>query len=109
MKQEIRRCTLWSRLEGLPYKALFCRQLPEYRVDDDPSFSNVRLDFAGPLIVSDIFDRKYDRFPRYTHLDPSPFSSSVKGWNISNKYFSDTKHGASSLKGHLLESKLLKY
>ena len=51
VKKLIRQCILCKKLEGLPYKTVFCPDLPEFRVDDSPPFSHVWVDFAGPLLV----------------------------------------------------------
>ena len=58
VKRVIRRCTVCKKLEGLPYKTVFCPELPKCRVDEGPPFSNVGIDFAGPLIVSDMPNNK---------------------------------------------------
>ena len=47
-KRSIRSCTLCKRHEGLP---TFSPELPKMGVDDGPPFINVRVDFAGPLMV----------------------------------------------------------
>ena len=39
--------------EGLPYNYGQVPDLPSCRVSDDPPFTNVGLDFAGPLYVQD--------------------------------------------------------
>ena len=46
VKKLIRRCILCKKLEGLPYKTIFCPDLPEFREDDSPPFSHVGVDFA---------------------------------------------------------------
>ena len=58
VKRVVRRCTVCKKLEGLPYRTLFCPELPKSRVDEGPPFSSVGIDFAGPLIVSDMPDKK---------------------------------------------------
>ena len=58
VKRVIRRCTVCKKLEGLPYKTVFCPELPKCRVDEGPPFSSVGIDFAGPLIVSDMPNNK---------------------------------------------------
>jgi len=40
-------------MEGLPYSAQPPADLPVFRVSNDPPFSHVGLDFAGPLYVKD--------------------------------------------------------
>ena len=52
VKRFIKSRILCRRLEGLPLNTVQCSDLPPYRVDEGPPFSNVGLDFAGPLHVS---------------------------------------------------------
>ena len=51
VKRLVRRCTVCKKLEGLPFKTVFNPDLPRFRVDEAPPFSNVGIDFAGPLLV----------------------------------------------------------
>ena len=52
VKKLVRRCFLCRKLEGLPFKTIFCPDLPPCRVDEGPPFANTGVDFAGPLILS---------------------------------------------------------
>ena len=51
VKSIVRQCIVCKKIEGLPYKTVFCPDLPQFRVDQDPPFTHVGIDFAGPLIV----------------------------------------------------------
>ena len=51
VKRLVRHCTVCKKLEGLPFKTVFNPDLPRFRVDEAPPFSNVGIDFAGPLLV----------------------------------------------------------
>ena len=51
VKKLIRRCFICRKLEGLPFKTVFCPNLPLCRVDDSPPFTHTGLDFAGPLML----------------------------------------------------------
>ena len=46
-------CVVCRKAEGLPYNYGQAPDLPSCRVSDDPPFTNVGLDFAGPLYVQD--------------------------------------------------------
>ena len=52
VKKLVRRCFLCRKLEGLPFKTIFCPDLPPCRVDEGPPFVNTGVDFAGPLLLS---------------------------------------------------------
>ena len=47
----IRWCTLCQRMDGSAYPSVSPPDLPSDRVSDDPPFTHVGLDFAGPLYV----------------------------------------------------------
>jgi len=53
VKQFIRKCVICRRYEGLSYKSNPTVDLPSERVSEDPPFTHVGLDFAGPLFVTD--------------------------------------------------------
>ncbi|XP_068712888.1 uncharacterized protein [Montipora foliosa] len=53
VKQFIRKCVICHRYEGLSYKSNPTVDLPSERVSEDPPFTHVGLDFAGPLFVTD--------------------------------------------------------
>ncbi|XP_065067415.1 uncharacterized protein LOC135692987, partial [Rhopilema esculentum] len=52
VRKLVRRCILCKRLEGLPFKTVYSPELPEFRIDSGPPFTNVGIDFAGPLMVT---------------------------------------------------------
>ena len=49
VKKVIRKCVVCLKHEGLPYGTHQPGDLPKTRVSDDPPFSHVGLDFAGPI------------------------------------------------------------
>jgi hypothetical protein len=51
VKRVIKKCVICQKAEGLPYGATAPPALPASRVSDEPPFTNVGLDFAGPLFV----------------------------------------------------------
>ena len=51
VKNIIRHCVGCSRYHGVPFKSQPTPDLPVTRVSDDPPFSHVGLDFAGPLFI----------------------------------------------------------
>ena len=51
VKKVIRRCVTCRRFEGKSYKPSLVPDLPAERVSQEPPFSNVGIDFAGPLYV----------------------------------------------------------
>ena len=51
VKSIVRKCVVCKKIEGVPYKTVFCPDLPKFRVDEDSPFTHVGIDFAGPLIV----------------------------------------------------------
>ena len=59
VKKVIRKCVVCLKHEGLPYGTHQPGDLPNTRVSDDPPFSHVGLDFAGPIYF-DSKDREVD-------------------------------------------------
>jgi len=53
VKQIISKCVTCLKCEGLPYHVTITPDLPAERVSDDPPFTHVGIDFAGPLYVKD--------------------------------------------------------
>ncbi|CAB4005907.1 Hypothetical predicted protein, partial [Paramuricea clavata] len=53
VKRITKDCVVCRKAEGLPYNYGQAPDLPSCRVSDDPPFTNVGLDFAGPLYVQD--------------------------------------------------------
>lgn len=51
VKRTLHQCVICKKLEGLPYKAYKRAELPETRVTDVPAFTQVGVDFAGPLFA----------------------------------------------------------
>ena len=51
MKKIIRKCVICRKYEGTPYNPLPPTDLPNNRVSEDPPFTHVGLDFAGPLFI----------------------------------------------------------
>ena len=51
VKKFIRSCVICRKHEGTPYGPLPPPDLPSNRVSEDPPFSHIGLDFAGPLYV----------------------------------------------------------
>ncbi|XP_065903771.1 uncharacterized protein [Dysidea avara] len=49
--QVLSRCVIFRRYEGLPQRTPQPPPLPQFRVKDDPAFTYVGIDFAGPLYV----------------------------------------------------------
>ena len=51
VKKNVRRCVTCKRSEGKFYEPPLAPLLPDFRVSDNPSFTNVGLDFIGPLLT----------------------------------------------------------
>ena len=51
VKKVLKHCFICRKLEGKPYNAPPTAALPDFRVNQAPPFSNVGVDFAGPLYV----------------------------------------------------------
>lgn len=51
VKKVLSRCVVCKTLEGIAYGAPRSAALPEFRVKEAPPFSNVGVDFVGPLYV----------------------------------------------------------
>ena len=49
----IRSCRVCRKFEGVPYNSVSFADLPSERVSEEPPFTDVGLDFAGPLYVVD--------------------------------------------------------
>ena len=57
-KRIIKKCVIFRKAEGVPYAATTPPDLPASRLSEEPPFTNVGLDFAGPLYVRDTGDQK---------------------------------------------------
>ena len=53
VKKIIRRCVVCRRYEAKPCKPTHFADLPDNRVSEDPPFSHIGLDFAGPFYVKE--------------------------------------------------------
>lgn len=51
VRQVLSKCVICRRYEGPPQRAPLPPPLPQFRVKDDPAFTYVGVDFAGPLYV----------------------------------------------------------
>ena len=51
VKKFTRGCIICRKHEGTPYGPLPPADLPSYRVSEDPPFTHIGLDFAGPLYI----------------------------------------------------------
>ena len=51
MNNFIRKCVICRKFEGTPYSSPPQADLPSDRVSEDPLFTHVGLDFAGPLFI----------------------------------------------------------
>ena len=52
VKQMTKKCVICLRIDGKPYKSQAPTDLPTERVSEDPPFTHVGLDFAGPLLIA---------------------------------------------------------
>ena len=57
VKRVLKRCVVYRNVEGKPYGLPSLPDLPPFTVADDPPFTNVGLDFAGPLFVRETSER----------------------------------------------------
>ena len=53
VKKAIRKCVICKKIQGRPYGPQPMPDLPDSRVSDDPPFSHIGLDFAGPLYIQE--------------------------------------------------------
>ena len=51
MRKLLYQCVVYRKLEGRPYKAPPPPPLPEFRVKEEPPFTYIGIDYAGPLYV----------------------------------------------------------
>ena len=58
VRRVVKKCHLCKRLEGAPFSLSKAPNLPKYRVEISPPFTNVGFDHMGPLWVRDIYERK---------------------------------------------------
>ncbi|XP_065060233.1 uncharacterized protein LOC135687567 [Rhopilema esculentum] len=57
VKSLIAKCSRCKAIHGKPYETPNAPPLPAYRVSEDAAFTNVAVDFAGPLYVKDIYTK----------------------------------------------------
>ena len=58
----VRMCVLCTKLEGLPFKTIFSPNLPNFKVDENPPFTQVGVDYACPLLVYNKDTKEQDKF-----------------------------------------------
>ena len=51
VKKVVKKCVMCCKAKGVPYETAAPPDLPASRVSENPPFTNVGLDFAGPLYV----------------------------------------------------------
>ena len=56
IKSILSKCVTCKELIGKPYDTPCAPPLPPYRVSEDAAFSQIGIDFAGPLFVRDIYN-----------------------------------------------------
>ena len=64
----ISKCVICKRLEGLAYNSPSNAPLPNFRVNADFAFSNIGVDFAGPIYVRNIFGSDKTMYKSYIAL-----------------------------------------
>ena len=57
VKSILSKCATCKQLTGKPYDSPNAPPLPPFRVSDDAAFSQIGIDFAGPLFVRDIYSK----------------------------------------------------
>ena len=55
VKRILAKCNICKKLEGMSYGTPNAPPLPEFRLSDDFAFTNIGVDYAGPLYVKDIY------------------------------------------------------
>ena len=87
VKRVLSKCTVCKKLEGKSYGIYNSPPLPEFRLSDDFAFTNIGVDYAGPLYVKDIYSQSDNMNKAYialytcassraVHLDLVPDASS---------------------------------
>ena len=87
VKRVLSKCSICKKLEGMSYATPNAPPLPEFRLCDDFAFSNIGVDYAGPLYVKDIYTKSESMnkafiviytcaSSRAVHLDLVPDASS---------------------------------
>ena len=57
VKSILSKCSTCKQITGKPYDSPSAPPLPPFRVSDDAAFSQIGVDFAGPLYVRDIYSK----------------------------------------------------
>ena len=68
VKDVLSKCITCKKIQGRAFSSPPPPPLPSFRVSDDLAFSNVGVDFAGPLYVKNIYQSKGDMFKCYIAL-----------------------------------------
>jgi hypothetical protein len=87
VKRVLSKCSTCKKIEGMSYATPNAPPLPNFRLCDDFAFTNIGVDYAGPLYVKDIYAKSDDMNKTYivvytcassraVHLDLVPDNSS---------------------------------
>ena len=68
IKSLLSKCSICKRITGKPYDSPCAPPLPPFRVSDDAAFSQIGIDFAGPLYVRDIYSKDRQSYKCYIAL-----------------------------------------
>ena len=84
VRKVVSKCSVCKKIQGLSYKAPQPPPLPEYRVSDEFAFTQVGVDFAGPLHVRDIYAKNTTLNKAYITLFTCTSSRAVHLELVSN-------------------------
>ncbi len=62
---EISSCATCKKLEGRPHNAPLQPPVPDFRVSDEFAFTQVGVDFAGPVYVKDVYSKDKKVYKAY--------------------------------------------
>ena len=68
VKTLVSKCVTCKRIMGKPYDTPLSPPLPKFRVSEDTAFSNIGIDFAGPLFVKDVYSKTGEMYKCYIAL-----------------------------------------
>ncbi len=68
VKSFLSKCVICKRLIGKPYTTPENSPLPAFRVSEDLAFTNIAVDFAGPLYIKDIYSKSQEMQKCYIAL-----------------------------------------